>query len=197
VRKRIRVIPLGARRHEPKHFQVVASALLARERLHLKYWNRSNDETTERDVSPQRLVHYRNNWYLDAWCHLRNDIRSFSVDAIRAVSVAPGKVKEVPEPELNAVLASGYGIFSGKKVQWATLRFTPERGRYVSLETWHSKQRGRWEKDGSYVIEVPFSSAKELLQDILKFGPDVEVLGPPALRAETARRAEETTRKYR
>jgi predicted DNA-binding transcriptional regulator YafY len=47
------------------------------------------------------------------------------------------------------------------------------------------------------VIEVPFSSAKELLQDILKFGPDVEVLGPPALRAETARRAEETTRKYR
>ena len=197
VRKRIRVIPLGARRHEPKHFQVVASALLARERLHLKYWNRSNDETTERDVSPQRLVHYRNNWYLDAWCHLRNDIRCFSVDAMRAVAVVPGKVKEVAEPELNAVLASGYGIFSGKKVQWATLRFTPERGRYVSLETWHSKQRGRWEKDGSYVIEVPFSSAKELLQDILKFGPDVEVVGPPALRAETARRAEETARKYR
>ena len=197
VRRRIRVIPFGARRHEPKHFEVVASAVLGREKLHLTYWNRANDEITERDVSPQRLVHYRNNWYLDGWCHLRNDIRSFSLDAIRKVSVVEGKVKDVPDAQLDAVLASGYGIFSGKKVQWATLRFTPERGRYVSLETWHSKQRGRWEKDGSYVIEVPFSSAKELLQDILKFGPDVEVLGPPALRAETARRAEETARKYR
>jgi predicted DNA-binding transcriptional regulator YafY len=197
VRKRIRVIPFGARRHEPKHFQVVASAVLSREKLHLEYWNRSNDQTTERDVSPQRLVHYRNNWYLDAWCHLRNDIRSFSVDAIRAVSVVPGKVKEIADAELDAVLASGYGIFSGKKVQWATLRFTAERARYVSLEEWHPKQKSRHLKDGSYEIEVPFSSEKELIQDILKFGADVEVIAPSSLRAEVARRAEETARKYR
>jgi len=119
------------------------------------------------------------------------------VDAMRGVSVAPGKVKEVPEPELNAVLASGYGIFSGKKVQWATLRFTPERARWVSLEQWHPKQRSRLGKDGSYEIDVPFSSAKELVMDILKFGPDVEVLSPPTLRAEVAARAAETARQYR
>ena len=197
VRKRIRVIPFGARRHEPKHFQVVASAVLGREKLHLKYWNRSNDETTERDVSPQRLVHYRNNWYLDAWCHLRNDIRSFSVDAMRGVSPVAGKVKEVPDAELDAVLASGYGIFSGKKVQWATLRFTPERARYVSLEEWHPKQKARTLKDGSYEIEVPFSSEKELIQDILKFGADVEVVAPPELRREVAKRAQATADRYR
>ncbi len=79
VRRRIRVISFGARRYEPKHFQLVASAVLGRERLKLTYWNRSKDEVTEREVSPQRLVHYRNNWYLDAWCHLRNDIRSFAL----------------------------------------------------------------------------------------------------------------------
>ena len=197
VRRRIRVIPFGARRHEPKHFQVVASALLERQRLRLAYWNRANDETTEREVSPQRLVHYRNNWYLDAWCHLRNDIRSFSVDAIRKVSVVPGKVKEVPDAELSAVLASGYGIFSGKKVQWATLRFTPERARWVALEAWHSKQRSRTDKDGSYVIEVPYSSEKELVMDILKFGPDVEVVAPASLRTVVRERAEATARKYR
>jgi len=197
VRKRIRVIPFGARRHEPRHFQVVASAVLGREKLHLTYWNRATDETTERDVSPQRLVHYRNNWYLDAWCHLRNDIRSFSLDAVRKVSPVAGKVKDVADAELDAVLASGYGIFSGKKVQWATLRFTPERARWVSLEQWHPKQRSRLGKDGSYEIDVPFSSAKELVMDILKFGPDVEVLSPPTLRAEVAARAAETARKYR
>jgi predicted DNA-binding transcriptional regulator YafY len=106
-------------------------------------------------------------------------------------------VKEVADAELDAVLASGYGIFSGRKVQWATLRFTPERARYVSLEEWHPKQRSRYGKDGSYEIDVPFSSEKELIQDILKFGADIEVMAPPSLRAEVARRAAETAAKYR
>ena len=131
MRKRIRVIPLGARRHEPRHFELIASAVLGRQRLRLVYWNRTKDETTTREASPQRLVHYRNNWYLDAWDHLREDLRTFSLDAIRGVEMVPGKVKEVAEAQLDAVLASGYGIFSGTKVQWATLRFTPERARYV------------------------------------------------------------------
>jgi predicted DNA-binding transcriptional regulator YafY len=196
VRSRIRVISFGARRHEPKHFQVVASAVLGRERLKLAYWNRSKDEVTEREVSPQRLVHYRNNWYLDAWCHLRDDIRSFALDGIRSVTVAAGKLKEVPEAELDEVLAAGYGIFSGRKVQWAQLRFTPERARYVSLEEWHPKQRARWEKDGSYLLEVPYSSEKELVMDILKMGDDVEVLGPPPLRAAVAERARATAGVY-
>ena len=186
VRRRIRVIPFGARRHEPKHFQLVASAVLGRERLKLTYWNRSKDEVTEREVSPQRLVHYRNNWYLDAWCHLRNDIRSFALDAMRDVSMVTGKVKDVSDAELDEVLASGYGIFSGKKVQWATLKFTGAAAKYVSMEEWHSKQKARWEKDGSYVLEVPFSSEKELIMDVLKFGPDAEVVGPKALRDFTA-----------
>src|SRR5258706_3413635 len=99
VRRRVHGIPFGQRRHEPQHFQLVASAVLGPERLNLIYWNRAKDEVTEREVSPQRLVHYRNNWYLDAWCHLRNDIRSFALDAIRDMSIASGKVKEVSDKE--------------------------------------------------------------------------------------------------
>src|SRR5262249_23082201 len=108
----------------------------------------------------------------------------------------PGKVKEVSDAELNEVLASGYGIFSGKKVQWAVLRFMPRVARYVSLEDWHSKQRSRWEKDGSYILEVPFSSEKELMMDILRYGADVKVLERKALRDEAARRLKEAAAQY-
>jgi predicted DNA-binding transcriptional regulator YafY len=196
VRKRIRVIPFGARRHQPKHFELIASAVIARQRLDLEYYNRMKDEATRRQVSPQRLVHYRNNWYLDGWCHLRDDLRSFSLDAIREVSVVPGKVRDVPDTQLDETLAASYGIFSGRKVQWATLRFTAERGRYVSLEEWHPKQRARWEKDGRYVLEVPYSSEKELVMDLLKFGPEVEVVAPESLRASVCSLAERTAQVY-
>lgn len=194
VRKRIRVIAFGARRHEPKHFELVASAVLGRKRLKLTYWNRTKDEVTEREVSPQRLVHYRDNWYLDAWDHLRDDLRTFALDATRGVERVEGKVKEVPDAVLDAVLASGYGIFSGKKVQWARLRFTPERARYVAMEEWHPKQRARWDPDGSYVLEVPFSSDAELMMELMKYGRDVDIVEPGWLKAavkEAHKRASE------
>jgi len=196
VRRRIRVIPFGTRRHEPKHFAVCASAVLGRRRLKIAYFNRTRNETTEREVSPQRLVHYRANWYLDAWCHLRNDIRSFSLDAVRAAEPVDAKAKDVPDARLDEVLASGYGIFSGEKVQWAVLRFTPERARYVSQEEWHPKQRAKWLPDGSYQLEVPYSSDKELAMDILKHGPEVEVMGPAPLREEIRRLLERAGGRY-
>src|SRR5438067_12032520 len=196
VEKRIRIFQPERRAGDPKHFGVAATAVLRRAKLWIRHFNRTRGEETEREVSPQRLVHYRDNWYLDAWCHLRNDLRSFAVDAIRDVSMVPGRLKDVAESELDAVLASGYGIFSGKKVQWATLRFTPERARYVTLEEWHPKQRARREPDGAYVLEVPFSSEPELMMDILKFGPDIEVLAPPAPRAAVLDRIAAAARRY-
>lgn len=183
VRRRIRIINFAARRVVPSHFEMVAAAVLERRRLFLIYWNRARDDVTRREVSPQRLVHYRNNWYLDAWCHERRALRNFALDAMREVALLDTRAKDMAEEDLDEVLKGGYGIFSGKDVQWATLRFSPTVARWVSLEEWHEKQRARFEADGSYVLEVPYSNDRELSMDLLKFGPDCEVLAPPALRA--------------
>jgi len=182
IERRIRIIHLGARRVELPHFELVANTVLNRQRLHIAYVSRSSNERTERDISPQRLVHYRENWYCDAWCHLREDLRSFAVDAIQSAELVDRRAKNVPEAELDEVLASGYGIFSGRKTTWAKLRFTAERARWVSAEQWHPRQKGRFEADGSYVLELPFSDHRELAMDILRHGPHVEVLEPASLR---------------
>jgi predicted DNA-binding transcriptional regulator YafY len=182
VERRIRIIHLGARRLALPQFELVANAVLDRRRLHIVYVSRSSNERTERDISPQRLVHYRENWYCDAWCHLRQDVRSFAVDAIQSAQSLDQKAKNVPDRELDEVLAAGYGIFSGRKTSWAKLRFTPERARWVSAEQWHPQQQGRFERDGSYLLELPFSDHRELAMDILRHGPHVEVLEPASLR---------------
>lgn len=184
VQKRIRIIGIAARRMALDHFAVVGSALLGRKRLLLTYYVRSRDELTEREVSPQRLVHYRENWYLDAWCHVRKELRSFSVDAIRRAEALELPARSVPDKTLDAVLGAGYGIFSGRRVEWARLRFSPQRARWVASEQWHPRQKGTHEPDGSYVLELPFSDTRELAMDILKFGSDVEVLSPNTLRAK-------------
>ena len=186
VVKRIRILSSGARHLPLDHFQRVGSALLRRKRLTIQYSARGTGESSERELSPQRLIHYRDNWYLDAWCHLRNELRSFSVDAIRRVELLDAKAKDVSEKLLNDALGSGYGIFSGKDVKWATLKFSPLRSRWVASEKWHPKQIGRLLDDGSYELKLPYSSDPELLMDILKFGADCEVLAPEGLRARVA-----------
>ena len=149
-----------------------------------------------REASPQRLVHYRDNWYLDAWCHLRDDVRSFSIDAIEHVSILDSAAKEVSARTIDQSVGEGYGIFGGTPMGWAKLQFTPERARWVSRERWHSKQRSETLADGSYVLEVPYSDERELLGDLLRFGADVEVLEPKELRAKIKRALHQAVGKY-
>ena len=190
VQKRIKVESMGARQVHLELFQVVASALVRRKRLIIEYHSRGSDETSTRELSPQRLMHYRGNWYLDAWCHTKNAMRNFAVDAIKKAEITEQVADDIPETQLNEVLATGYGIFSGKDVEWATLHFTAERARWVADERWHSKQKGKFLKDGTYELKVPYSDHRELIMDILKHGQYVTVVAPESLRqivAETLR----------
>lgn len=186
VVKRVKIQTIGARTVQLQNFQQVGSALLRRKRLVIDYAARSTNEATRREVSPQRLIHYRDNWYLDAWCHLRDGLRSFSIDAIQRVELQETKAKDVAEETLDAVLGAGYGIFSGKDVKWATLRFTPQRARWIAAEKWHPKQVGRLLDDGSYELKVPYSKDTELLMDILKYGAECAVVAPEELRAKVS-----------
>jgi predicted DNA-binding transcriptional regulator YafY len=95
---------------------------------------------------------------------------------------------DVPEVELDTVLGAGYGIFAGKPQQWATLRFTPERARWVAAERWHADQLGRWDAEGRWVLSIPYADPRELVMDILRHVPEVEVLQPEELVDEVMRR---------
>lgn len=181
IQRRIKIERVGSRQFHLDHFQAVGSALLRRKRLHINYHARGTDEISEREVSPQRLVHYRDNWYLDSWCHVRDDLRAFSVDAIKHAEILDKKAKDISEKRLDDVLGSGYGIFSGDNVTWAVLRFSPNRARWVATERWHPNQEGRLLKDGSYELKVPYSDDRELIMDIMKYGGDCTVIKPETL----------------
>jgi len=179
--RRIRILSQARLGGNEKIFQVITQALLNRRRLSLLHYNRARAQSSERLVSPQRLTFYRDNWYLDSWCHQRNAIRSFAMDAIQRVEVVGQAAKEISESYLEQELSSGYGIFSGAQTQLAELRFTPERARWVAQEQWHPQQHFRYDEDGYYYLSVPYSQETELVMDILRHGAEVQVLAPASL----------------
>jgi len=187
ISDRIRVLAMGARPVEPARFRGLSTALLARHRLRIRHVRRQDGEVLEREISPQRLVHYRDNWYLDAFCHKRQALRTFAVDAIEQATVLEKPAREIGEDALDRHFASGYGIFAGGDTEEAVLLFSPERARWVSRELWHPRQDGKLQLDGSYLLKIPYSREPELVMDILRHGSAVEVLAPESLRAAVAR----------
>ncbi|MBI3771479.1 MAG: WYL domain-containing protein [Gammaproteobacteria bacterium] len=193
--QRIRVLGMGVR-NGGNAFQKVAEGILQRKQLSFQYHARTSDEVTHRTVSPQRLIHYRDNWYLDAYCHLRNNLRSFSIDKITQINLIDQKTKEIDNEMLEEYFADAYGIFSGKADKVAVLHFTPNASRWVGEERWHPRQTGKFLESGDYELRIPYGKSQELIMDILKYGPDVEVIAPDELRLAVKERLAEAAGLY-
>ena len=200
--RRVKVIGTARRRAPSRHFELLGGALLQRRRLRLRYFKRSDRSTSEREVSPQRLVNYRNTWYLDAWCHASDGLRRFALDAMRAAVLLDAKARHVPLRELEAALDAGYGIYGGggAKVKWATLVFDTDAAQWVANEEWHPQQKARWlggqAGAGRYELQVPYSDPTELAMDILRHGDSVLVTGDKALAALIGARLRSAAARY-
>jgi predicted DNA-binding transcriptional regulator YafY len=188
VDRRIRITSIGRRQVSDRVFRCCADAVLQRTRIRFTYRTRSRpgDVEAARYVSPQRLVYYRNNWYLDAWDHDRDDLRIFAVDEIRDLTPLREAAQDVDDSVLDERVRGGYGIFAGEATETAVLRFSADRAMWVSKEQWHAKQEGRFLGDGSYELRVPYSQQEELVMDVLRHGDQVEVIEPQSLRRRVA-----------
>lgn len=196
LRRKVKLVALAARRQDDGVFRAVAGALADGKQLAFDYRGRNRIEATARSVSPLRLTWYKSNWYLDAWCHLRDGLRSFSLDRIAIPRRLDETAKTIDEATQTAHYASAYGIFSGPARHTAVLRFTPLAARWVADERWHRAQSGHFLIDGSYELAVPYGNPTELVMDILKYGPEVEVIAPNELRELVKRRLSESLARY-
>lgn len=190
VSKNIRLARTGTRRKNPEHFSIVTRAILVQKQIHIRHFNRPRNEYTERDLSPLRMVFYRNNWYLECWCHTREALRRFSLDAIDSVKMLDSAVQTVSSKEIEDEFGGSYGIYGGKPTQKAVLKFSIHASRWVENEEWHPAQVGQYDADGHYILEIPYADPTELMMDILRQGHHVEVLEPAELRLRIRKEAE-------
>lgn len=192
---RIRVLPHAQPRVPGDIFRPLARAVLDGQRVRIHYRD-IQGRVSQRELSPQRLVYYRDQWYLDAHCHLRNALRVFWLAGIEQVDALESPARVVPAPELERTLESSYGIFTGQPTHTAHLRFTGLAAMRVRHSCWHPQQRQQLNDDGSLELWLPYADDRELVMDVLRYGVEVEVLGPESLRDEVVRRLAEALKKY-
>lgn len=198
--QRVKIIGASRRPVAGPLFALASEATLRRRRLRMRYLSRRRGEVGEREVSPQRLVHYRHTWYLDAWCHGRDALLRFALDAVQSAELLEQPAHEMTPAEVAAQMDRGYGIFAAvaAATHWATLHFAASAAPWVSHEQWHPEQRTRWLPDGRYEMVLPYTDAEELARDLMRHGDEVQVVqdsGPLAAtvheRCERAWRAQQ------
>lgn len=195
IDERIHIQPIQVRNANHQIFDLVAQTTLSGKCLEFRYQPRGHGEARVRKAQPQRLLHYRSNWYLLALCDDAEALRLFSLDRITQVQNLGLPSKQLSEHTLDAFVNAGFGIFGGQLKETAHLCFSSHAARWVAEERWHADQQGEWQADGFH-LHVPYADDRELVMEVLRYGADVEVLGPPELREEVAGRIRNMTGIY-
>lgn len=193
--KRVRVILPSVIEHRSPFFEMIGNALAHKTRLRITYWTKSSQTEKMREISPVRLVNYKNRWYLQAWCHLTDELRTFSLEYILAAEPCAKNCRAVPMKDLEA-LDSGFGIFSGGKVQVAVIHFDAQMGAYVRDEIWHPDQQVLTAEEGTVELRVPYTNETELVAQILHYGAHACVMAPESLKKSVLRELEAALAAY-
>ena len=183
ISQKIKLLSNGRRLKDDAQFKKTATALFNDKQINIHYNGRGdNAAQTQRTLSPQQLIYYRDNWYIAAFCHHRNELRVFAIDNISSSKILEQSTKVIDPKQLELFLTSSYGIFSGTAQHLAVLAFSKSRAQWVADESWHPDQQGDWLDNGNYQLSIPFNDSRELIMDILKHGAEVTVIAPEFLR---------------
>lgn len=192
----VKLIEIADRKVAPEIFQGIVQALSEQKQLSIEFLNRERNHTTIRAISPLQLVRYKDNWKLDAWCHTKGALRTFSLEAIQALKTTHLPSQKIDLEKLKQHHQTSYGIFAGKADKVAIIKFSSYIARWVKHEQWHPNQIGQWNIDDSYQLQIPYHKDEELLQDIIKYADHAEILAPPELREKAKQKLKQALEKY-
>ncbi len=196
LQQRLRILSIHNKQLDAEIFAAIAKATLLRKQLKIRHQRHSDQFISDRIISPQRLVYYKANWYVDAFCHDKNQLRTFAIDAILTAQTLPQNAKEISEPQLEQITSSSYGIFAGDQIKHAHLVFSEPASHWVSREKWHSQQQGQWLDDGRYRLILPYQHDEELLMDVLRYGDKVVIEQPLELREKIRQKIQAMQKNY-
>lgn len=188
LEEKISVKNIGYYRTEDRVFHQVLEHLLAGTALGVEYYSPHRDETTRRDILPLHLLHYMGTWHIIAHCGMKNDLRDFVLSRIRGLCPAEGPIVSPHTPAaVKAYVRRHFGIMRSPATHQVRLRFAAAAAPWVAEQVWHPAQDAQSEPDGALTLSFPAADFREVKREILRYGAQVEVLAPPALREELKR----------
>lgn len=169
-------------------FEKLTKATAARQQLALSYRKPGHQQAEERLVDPYHLANINGEWFLFAFDHLRQDIRTFVPARIKAIKPTGRKFARPQKFSLETRLRDSFGVESGKGEFKVVIRFDETVADYIREKKWHDSQELRELKGGEVELRMTLSSLAEIERWVLYWGGKAVVVRPPEL-ADSVRNA--------
>lgn len=193
---RLKVIPIAGREVDDYVFRFIVEAIAHGKRCIIEYKALGKSQT-KREISPLQLIRYKDNWYVDAWCHQKKDFREFALSRIQRAELTAQKAIKKSQKAIDEFFGEAYGIFTGKANKKAEIRFTGVAAEEMMQEKWHPKQRIIKSDKNELLLEIPYNNDTELLMDIFRWGDRAEVISPDDLRKKAAEQLQSALKLYK
>lgn len=172
--------------HE-KNFHEIKSAILGKKLLSFSYFS-SDEKETMREVKPARLLFKGQDWYLYAFCLLRNDFRYFKLSRIKNLEVSDAIFEEDFE---GAILKKEMRYENLVRIK---LKFAP----HVAFRVYDELSTAVTKDDqGNLYTEIELPKDYNLYHYLFSFGDGVEVLSPKEIREQIKAMIKRMAQKYR
>lgn len=164
-------------------FDTLAKATAQRQQITLTYRKPGQIEPELRTIDPYHLANINGEWFLFAYDHLRNDIRTFVPARIQQVQRTGSHFQRPHRFSLERRLRDSFGVIAGQGEFDIRIRFNEMVGDYIREKKWHPSQQLEEMPDGSVELRLKLSSLVEVQRWILGWGGNAVVLHPPELAA--------------
>jgi predicted DNA-binding transcriptional regulator YafY len=158
--------------------QALNDAVLGRHTLHMRYRTGRTGSVKLRDLDPYRVWYRSGGLYVVGFDHHSQEIRTFAVDRIQALSRAGERFSVPAAFDFEAWSASSFGVVTEPAAS-VRIRFDTRWATYVGEHTWHESQKIEALEDGSVELVMEVGGTSELSGWILSFGAGAEVIEPP------------------
>lgn len=167
-------------------FDPLKQAIFSKQVVRFFYAKRQGEEE-ERRVEPHKLIFKNRDWYLYAFCQLRQEFRLFKLLRIKKLELLPETFQRRTMPDV----LSNQAAAADEKIS-VTLLFAPALAHRV-YEHYQDYSR---QADGRFRVTVDLPHNNELYSFLLSLGEQVEVMAPLKVRQELNKRIKKMLQIY-
>jgi predicted DNA-binding transcriptional regulator YafY len=181
----------GSNSDEKERFNIFKTAILNKKIVSFDYYSYIG-EKTKRSVEPLKLVFKGYDWYVYAFCRLKEDYRMFKINRIKNLILEESSfIRSTAENIVNTVI-------DPKEIDVKTIKIVikvyPKMAYRVFDEFWHGSIKEN--NDGSVLVTVDLPDGDWIYGYILSFGDDAEVIEPQYIRDYLKNKLEKCLKKY-
>ncbi|MDW7773733.1 MAG: WYL domain-containing transcriptional regulator [Desulfobulbaceae bacterium] len=166
---------------DPEVWNTVFSCLRNLNTLEMEYQSRQSLEPISRKLDPYHGIRFDGDWYVVGFCHLREEIRTFSLARIISARKLAERFKIPPDFDFRKLTGSHFGVHWTDNEIYVRILFKPAAAKFIRERHWHASQGIEEQKDGSLILSLTVNHLLELKRWILSWGSGAKVLEPEEL----------------